>query len=77
MPQRISLLRVHIMLTGFTQKSLKRLLVNTLKSDDYDIVHCETIYFSPYLEAIRMNSDAKIVFSQSQCRAFNLGTTRK
>ncbi len=44
------------------QTKLQLSELDTLKQQDYDIVHCETIYFAPYLHTIRKNSKAKIVF---------------
>ncbi len=45
----------------FISKDFEKLLINTLKSRNFDIVQIETLFMSPYIETIRKHSGAKIV----------------
>lgn len=45
----------------FYSAEFEKVLVEKLKSENYDIVHLETLWVVPYLDAIRKNSKAKIV----------------
>ena len=46
----------------FYDKSFEDLIVQTLKATAYDIVLLETLYVTGYIEAIRNNCDAKIIY---------------
>lgn len=45
----------------FFSPDFDRRLVELLKEDDYDIVHLESLFMTPYINSIRLNSSAKIV----------------
>lgn len=45
----------------FFSPDFDKRLVEILQADDYDIVHLESLFMTPYINSIRMNSSAKIV----------------
>ncbi|MBI3134318.1 MAG: glycosyltransferase [Bacteroidetes bacterium] len=45
----------------FFSADFDTLLEQRLKANDYDIVHLESLFMTPYISTIRRNSDAKIV----------------
>ena len=45
----------------FFSPAFEQTLIRILKEEQFDIVHLETLYVSPYLETIRKHSSAKIV----------------
>lgn len=45
----------------FVSKEFERRLVAILQEEQFDIIHLESIYLAPYLEAIRKHSQAKVV----------------
>lgn len=45
----------------FVSKDFEKSLIAALESDDYDIVHMESIFLTPYLPAIRSHSKAPVV----------------
>lgn len=46
----------------FYSKEFENLIVKTLKSENYDIVLLESLFVSPYIQSIRKNSSAKIIY---------------
>lgn len=45
----------------FFSPDFDKRLVEILQADEYDIVHLESLFMTPYINSIRMNSSAKIV----------------
>ncbi len=45
----------------FVSEEYRKLLVQMLQQEDYDIVQLETLFLAPYVETIRKHSKAKIV----------------
>lgn len=45
----------------FFSPDFDKRLVEILKEDDFDIVHLESLFMTPYINTIRLNSSAKIV----------------
>ncbi len=45
----------------FYSKDFEKVLVERLLSEDYDVIHLETLWVAPYVDVIRNNSKAKIV----------------
>lgn len=58
-------------ITRFYSPSFEKRLIELLKKENYDIVHLETLYASPYVDTIRKHSKAKIVL-RSQNVEFNI-----
>lgn len=46
----------------FYSKEFERKIEETLQKDDYDIVHLESLFVTPYLDIIRKKSNAKIIY---------------
>ncbi len=53
--------RTSYQIQRFYSKSMALKLESVLQQDDYDVVHLESIYMTPYIEVIRKCSKAKIV----------------
>jgi len=45
----------------FYLKAFEELIINTLRSEQFDIVHLESLFLTPYLNAIRIHCKAPIV----------------
>jgi len=45
----------------FESKEFEKVLIEQLKKENYDLIHLETLWVSPYLEVIRKYSKAKII----------------
>lgn len=45
----------------FVSRQFSEVLVSMLREKEYDVVICETLYMSPYLDVIRNNSGAKCI----------------
>ncbi|MCX6297226.1 MAG: glycosyltransferase, partial [Bacteroidetes bacterium] len=45
----------------FHSKVFEKVLVERLLSEEYDVIHLETLWVAPYVDVIRKNSKAKIV----------------
>lgn len=45
----------------FYSSDFEKILIKQLQKEQYDIIHLETLWVTPYLDAIRKNSKAKIV----------------
>ncbi len=48
-------------ISRFFSPDFDQLVIKTLKSGNFDVVHLESLFTTPYLETIRNHSDAKIV----------------
>ncbi len=46
----------------FYSKEFEKLIIKTLKQNQYDVVLLESLYVSPYIDIIRNHTDAKIVY---------------
>jgi glycosyltransferase involved in cell wall biosynthesis len=48
-------------ITRFFTPDFDHILINELSNNQYDIVHLESLFMTPYISTIRMHSDARIV----------------
>jgi glycosyltransferase involved in cell wall biosynthesis len=48
-------------ITRFFTPDFDHVLINELKTNEYDIIHLESLFMTPYISTIRMYSDARIV----------------
>lgn len=48
-------------ISRFYDKAFEAKLMETLQADNYDIVQLESLYMTPYIDAIRAHSSAKII----------------
>ena len=48
-------------ITRFFTPDFDHVLINELENKEYDIIHLESLFMTPYISTIRMHSDARIV----------------
>ena len=48
-------------ISRFFSPDFNSLLINTLNNNDFDIIHLESLFTTPYIKTIRDNSTAKII----------------
>jgi glycosyltransferase involved in cell wall biosynthesis len=46
----------------FFSKEFEKLIASTLQNNEYDIIFLESLFMTPYIEIIRANSNAKLVY---------------
>ena len=49
-------------ISRFYSNEFEKLIVTTLQNNEYDIIFLESLYVTPYIEKIRANSSAKLVY---------------